>query len=131
MFTASPVLLDDNGILKVTANLGTVSSFSVMIYSTTNVSVNIYPTESNNPADTDTRTMAFITSIEASPIQLKVFNKTVESDGLLVLINYTVKSTDQFRDYKLAVVNNIGTAERIVSILPKGWYSDDTLYLYS
>jgi len=126
-FTAPPVLLDDNGIPSVTAQLGVDSSFSVMIYSTTNVSVNIYPpTEPNNPADTNTRNMTFITNIEASRIMLKVFNKTVESDGLRVLINFTVTRTDEFRDYKLAVVNNIGTAERIISILPKGWYTDNT-----
>ena len=124
MFTAPPVLIGDISVLKVAAQLGNKSSFSVMIYSTSPVSVDLQRTRLDIANESDSRTIKYFSSITSSQVQLKVFDTTVTSDGLLALTNFTVNTTEEFGEYNLFVNNSIGFANRTVLITAEGVYFD-------
>ena len=64
-----------------------------------------------------------LTRIEAARLQLKVFDKVVESAGFQVLVYCTIIRTDAFGEYQLLASNTNGTAKHIVEIIPEGRYT--------
>jgi len=123
MFTAPPVFISDESILKVAAQLGQVTSFAVRIYSTLYVNVTLKGYRPDSSSDSINVNMTYLTRIEAARLQLKVFDKVVESAGFQVLVFFTIIRTDAFGEYQLLASNSYGTAKHIVEIIPEGKYT--------
>jgi len=70
--------------------------------------------------------MSYTSQVTPIRIQLAAFNRTVETDGLLALINFTVTMMGQFGEYELLVTNSIGTSKHGIEIVPEGMY----IFLY-
>jgi len=122
VFTAPPVLIGDISTLKVAAQLGQESSFSLIVYSTSPVSVEMHrphPDMTNAP---ETKAITYSSSNTTTQVKLSVFDKTVETEGLLVLIQFTVITTEGFGEYELLVNNSIGSVNQTVHIVAEGVY---------
>jgi len=122
VFTAPPVLTGDTSILKVAAQLGNESSFSVMIYSTSPIRVEMHRPHSDVTHVSESRAMTYSTNFTTTHVDLKVFDKTLETDGLQALIQFTVNKMEGLGEYELLVNNSIGSATRTVHIVAEGVY---------
>ena len=129
VFTAPPVLTGDTSILKVAAQLGNESSFSVMIYSTSPVRVEMHRPIVNSSNESESRAMTYSTNFTTTHVDLPVFGNTLETYGLQALIQFTVNKTEGFGEYELLVNNIIGHANRTIHIIAEGVLLDCDILL--
>ena len=122
LFTAPPVIMVGNGTMKVAAQLLSRSSFAVMIYSTSPVTVVMAQLQSTNinAADVNNAVLTYSSIITSTRVQLEVLNNTVDADGFVARIEFTVNAMEQFGEYYLSVNNSVGTTKQILEIFPEG-----------
>jgi len=51
-----------------------------------------------------------------------VFDQIVETDGFQCIINFTVKSEEEFGEYQLSVTNSEGTTTQRLEVVPEGTF---------
>jgi len=124
LYTAPPIIIADNNTLKVAAQLRNESSFHVKIYSTSTVTVVLNRIYSANITSSESKNtqMSYSSQVTPTRVHLRVFDRTVDTDGFHALINFTVTVMGEFGEYELLVSNSIGTAKQAVEIVSEGVY---------
>jgi len=124
LFTAPPVIIADSSTIKVPAQLHKISSFAVLIYSTSTVIAVLQQKQSTNinASAINNAVLTYTSNITSTRVQLEVLNNTVDADGFEARIELTVTTIEHFGEYYLSVNNSVGTTNQTVEIFPGGEY---------
>jgi len=111
---APPTLLGDDTVVTKAALLGNQTSILFGIFSRTSLDVNITRTNVTHEM------MEFSSDITPASVNLPVFDQILETDGFQCIINFTVKSDEEFGEYQLSVTNSEGTTTQRLEVVPEG-----------
>jgi len=120
LVSAPPTLLVEHSDIVKAAQLGKQTSILVGIFSWTTPTINI---SRLNDAHLRHEMMNYSSYITPARVNLPVFDQIVETDGFQCIINFTVKSEEEFGEYQLSVTNSEGITTRRLDILPGGTLS--------
>ena len=115
LVAAPPTLLVE-GRVREAAQLGNQTFVLVDIFSWKTPSITISRHNSTHVG----QMMNYSSTITTARVSLPVFDQVVETDGFQCIINFTVKSEEEFGEYQLFVTNSEGTATQSLEIVPEG-----------
>jgi len=113
---APPTLLVEDTVVTKAARLGNQTFILFGIFSQTSLDVNITTTNVTH------KMMEFSSNITQAKVNLSVFDQIVETDGFQCIINFTVKSGEEFGEYQLSVTNSEGTTTHSLEVVPEGTF---------
>lgn len=101
------------------AQLGYATTFSIDIYSISDVNVSLNPSTSAVHQTIENSSLTYQSAIENTVVQISVFGKEVSAHGLKAVISLTVHTQDGFGNYTVNVNNDVGSTAASVTILPE------------
>ena len=116
--SAPPTLLVEDTVVLKAARQGNQTSILFGIFSRTSLNVTCNITRTNVTHEI----MEFSSDITQAKVNLPVFDQIVETDGFQCIINFTVKSEEEFGEYQLSVTNSEGTTTHSLEVVPEGTF---------